>query len=117
VNPSVAPALTRYRIAAYVVGVGLLVLVFVAIPVKYIGGHPTPSAIISPIHGFFYMAYLVCTLDLGLRLKWSIPRIVGVMLAGTVPFLSFYFEHRIAKRVKDGVDPAARRVPEVATSA
>jgi integral membrane protein len=100
VNRSETTALTFYRVAAYVVGVGLLVLVFVAMPIKYLGDNPTPSSIISPIHGFFYMAYLVCVLNLGLKLKWSIPRIIGVMLAGTVPFLSFYFEHRVTRRVR-----------------
>lgn len=104
VGPGVRAALTRYRIAAYVVGVGLLVLVLVAMPLKYLGGNPSPSAVISPIHGFLYLVYLGVTLDLALRLRWPVLKIVGVMLAGTVPFLSFVLERRIHRQVVDQLE-------------
>ncbi|SHN42683.1 DUF3817 domain-containing protein [Cryptosporangium aurantiacum] len=103
-NPSVKSALTRFRIAAYVVGVGLLVLVLVAMPLKYIGDTPELSAVVSPIHGFLYMVYLAVTLDLALRLRWSVRKIIGVMLAGTVPFLSFVIEHRVHRQVLDQLE-------------
>lgn len=99
VNPGTKAALTRYRIAAYVVGVGLLVLVLIAMPLKYLGDEPSLSTIVSPIHGFLYMVYLAVTLDLALRVRWPVLKIIGVMLAGTVPFLSFVIERRIHRQV------------------
>ena len=97
-NPGVRAALTRFRIAAYVVGVGLLVLVLVAMPVKYLGGNGSLSQVVSPIHGFLYMVYLAVTLDLAMRLRWPALKVVGVMLAGTVPFLSFVIERRVHRQ-------------------
>ncbi|MFZ5850646.1 MAG: DUF3817 domain-containing protein [Actinomycetota bacterium] len=98
-------AVTRYRLMAYVVGVGLLVLVFVAMPLKYLGGNPTAVAVVGPVHGFLYMVYLVVALDLALRARWSLPRTVLVLLAGTIPFLSFVAERRVTRELAAPAPP------------
>jgi integral membrane protein len=97
----VAGALLRYRVIAYFVGVGLLVLTLVAMPLKYIGGDPALVAIVGPVHGFLYMAYVVGTFDLGRRLNWPLTRMALVMLAGTVPFLSFVAERWVTRQLRD----------------
>ncbi|MFG1925549.1 DUF3817 domain-containing protein [Cryptosporangium sp. NPDC048952] len=108
-TPSLKSALTRFRIAAYVVGVGLLVLVLVAMPVKYIGGNGSLSSIVSPIHGFLYMVYLGVTLDLAMRLRWPALKIIGVMLAGTIPFLSFFIERRVHRQAVADLEAGAAK--------
>lgn len=102
---AVAGALLRYRVIAYVVGVVLLVLVFVAMPVKYLGGNPSLVALVGPVHGFLYMVYLVLTFDLGRRADWSLRRMALVMLAGTVPFLSFVAERIVTRQLSARVPP------------
>jgi len=86
---------TRYRVAAYVVGVMLLVLVLIAMPIKYIGDEAAPVQIIGPIHGWLFAIYLVITFDLARRTDWPLKRTLGVMIAGTVPFLSFFVERKV----------------------
>jgi len=88
-------ALTRYRIIAWVVGVGLLTLVLVGMPLKYFGHNDTVVAIVGPIHGFLFMIYLVLTFDLARRASWPFPRMILVMAAGTIPFLSFWAERKV----------------------
>jgi len=88
---------TRYRIAAYVVGVMLLVLVLVAMPIKYLGDNATPVQIIGPVHGWLFAIYLILTFDLARRTSWPLARTLGVMIAGTIPFLSFYVERKVNK--------------------
>ena len=94
-----AATLQRYRIIAWVVGVGLLVLVFAAMPLKYFANSPSLVAIVGPIHGFLYVVYLLASVDLALRNRWNLTRTVLVMLAGTVPFLSFVAERKITAEV------------------
>lgn len=89
-------ALTRYRVMAYVVGVWLVLLVLVAMPLKYFADSPTMVEIVGPVHGFLYMAYLVTAVDLAFRARWSPVKTVLVMLAGTVPFLSFVAERKVS---------------------
>lgn len=92
-------ALRRFTALAFVVGTGLLLLLFVAVPLRYLADRPTFSKTFSPIHGAFFMVYLVTVADLGRRVGWSVRRIALVMLAGTVPFLSFVVERRMSRKV------------------
>ncbi|HET6211786.1 MAG TPA: DUF3817 domain-containing protein [Micromonosporaceae bacterium] len=87
-------ALRRYRVIAYVVGVLLLVLVFVAMPLKYLGDRPGLVEVVGPMHGFGYMVYLVLAFDLARRARWDLGRTVLFLLAGTVPFMSFVAERK-----------------------
>ena len=101
VQAPLAGPLLRFRTAAYVTGVGLLGLCTVMV-LRYGFGNPTPSAVYSPIHGVLYMIYLVLTIDLAIKARWSIKGTVLVLLAGCVPFVSFIVERRVTHRVKAG---------------
>ena len=94
-------ALTRFRVVAYVVGVVLVLFVLVAMPLKYFADQPGFVAVIAPIHGFLYMVYLVVTFDLSMRARWPLGRMVLIMLAGTIPFLSFQAERWATARVRE----------------
>ena len=89
-------ALLRYRIIAWIVGVGLLTLVLVGMPLKYFGHNETVVAIVGPAHGFLFMVYLVLTFDLARRAGWPFLRMILVMAAGTIPFLSFWAERKVS---------------------
>ncbi len=90
-------ALTRFRFMAYATGIMLLVLVFVAMPLKYLADEPGLVDLIGPVHGLLYFVYVVIVLDLAFRRRWSIWRALLVMLAGTVPFASFVAERRVTR--------------------
>jgi integral membrane protein len=101
----VKSALIRYRVMAWVVGV-MLLLVVAATLVKYVGDDPKWIERVGPVHGFLYVVYLVATIDLAFRARWSGMKTVGVCLAGTIPFLSFVAEHRINQQVSASMDQA-----------
>jgi integral membrane protein len=90
-------ALIRFRVIAYIVGVFLLLLT-IGVVLRYGFGQPALSETVSPIHGFLYMLYLVAVFDLGRRADWSLGRMAVVMLAGTVPLMSFYAERVVRRR-------------------
>lgn len=96
VKPELSGALRRFQIIAWVVSVLLVILMFVAVPLRIFAGIPTLSAIVSPIHGFGYMVYLVLAFDLARRADWVLwPRTVLLLLSGTVPVWSFINERRV----------------------
>lgn len=92
--------LNAYRVAAYITGIGLIILTCYAMPMKYIWGNNTPVAIVGAAHGFLYMIYVVLTLVLAERCRWSPLRAVLIALAGTIPFVSFYAERKVTGWVK-----------------
>ena len=102
VSPKVRAALGRYRVMAYVVGVMLLLLVAVAMPIKYIGHEDGPVAVIGTAHGFLYAVYLLAAFDLALRARWTALGTLLVLLAGTVPFLSFVAERIVTRKTRAG---------------
>jgi integral membrane protein len=98
---SIVTALRNYRVAAWVTGIGLLVLVFVAMPLKYVFGDPRLVGYVGMLHGFLYMAYIVCTLVLAERCRWRPFEALVILLAGTVPIASFVAERQVARRVQE----------------
>jgi integral membrane protein len=93
----VQDAVIRYRIIAWIVGVCLLALVLVGMPLKYLADNESVVALVGPVHGFLFMVYLVATFDLSRRRNWSFPRMILVMIAGTIPFLSFWAERKVTR--------------------
>nr|WP_040805373.1 DUF3817 domain-containing protein [Nocardia concava] len=97
-------ALIRYRALAYITGVWLLVLCGEMI-YKYLLLDDSSTAphwlfYIGQVHGIFYMIYLVFTIDLGIKARWKPATTALTCLAGTIPFLSFVFEHNRTREVK-----------------
>ena len=88
-------ALIRYRVMAYVVGVGLLVLVLIGVPLQYAADQPGVVAVVGPIHGFLYIVYLAAAYDLARRNHWRLGRLAALVLAGFLPFLAFIVERRV----------------------
>lgn len=89
----VAKALPFFRVMAIIVGFGLLLLVTEMV-LKY-GFDNEILAWWAMPHGFLYMVYLAAAVNLGMPARWSLPKLIGVMLAGCVPFFSFWVEHRV----------------------
>src|SRR3954451_17890725 len=98
----VPAALTRYRVMAYVGRTLLLVLVLVAMPMKYFADTPGPVAVVGTGHGFLYAVYLLTAFNPPLRERWSAKGTVLVLLAGTVPFLSFVAERIVTRKTRAG---------------
>ena len=90
-------AVNRYRVMAIIAGL-VLVAFTIEIIVKYMLGPEIPW--FAQLHGLIYIIYLVVTIDLARRANWSIGRIIGMCLAGTIPLLSFYAERWVVKTIK-----------------
>lgn len=100
----IAGALLRYRVLAWITGLWLLFLT-AEIVYKYAildspDDAPSWFFYVGQVHGLFYMLYLAFTIDLAIKARWKAGAIVSTALAGTVPFLSFVFEHKRTVQVK-----------------
>lgn len=94
-------ALMRYRVMAYIVGVGLVILVIVGMPLKYGAGVKVVVAVVGPLHGAFYIVYLLAALDLVRRARLSLWVLVAMVAAGLVPFVAFIVERRVTAMVAE----------------
>lgn len=94
-----------FRIMAFVVGVGLLILCTEI--VLHYGFDNDSLAWWSPIHGLLFMIYVVSVANLGFKVAWPMSRMLLVMLAGCVPLLSFWAEQKVAHEVQPRIAASA----------
>ncbi len=87
----------RYRVMAYITGVVLMILCFVGIPLQ-IAGYPAMVNVVGTVHGILYMIYLVTAALLAWKLRLAVVPTVLVLLAGTVPILTFVVERWMTRR-------------------
>jgi integral membrane protein len=102
VGRDVPAALTRYRVMAWVVGVLLAVLFLVAVPLKYLADLEGPVAVIGTAHGWLYAVFFLTACDLALRARWTLRGTVLILVAGTVPLLSFVAERIATRKTRAG---------------
>ena len=98
---------SSYRVLAFVVGVLLAVCALVAAPLKYLateGSGPQSFgedlSILWLLHGWIFMVYVVVAFLLARRARWSIAFTVLMLVAGLVPLLIFWVEHRVNELVR-----------------
>jgi integral membrane protein len=95
-------AVLRYRTMAYITGVVLMVLCFVGIPLQ-IAGKPAVANNVGVVHGILYIIYLVFAYLLARRLRLANKPMVILLLAGTIPVMTFIVERWATRRF---IDPA-----------
>lgn len=98
VPPKIMAAFRRYRVAAFVVGWGLLILV-AAMVLKYAFDLGGAVAVWGPIHGALFVVYVIIAFDLAYKDRWSPLGTVWVLVAGTIPFVSFVAERQVQRKV------------------
>ncbi len=92
----------RLRILGFLEGVSLLVLVFVAVPMKYFFDNPDLSKTLGPVHGAIFLLFLFNTLSVGVEQHWTFRNTTWkVIVACFIPFGTFYIDSKILSKLKD----------------
>jgi integral membrane protein len=111
-----APVVLAYRVMAYVTGTMLMVLVFVGIPLQLFAHIDVVAKVVGTIHGVLYIVYLVVafTMTLLVRIRTASLTTLIVLLAGTIPILTFVVERWISRRY---IEPVMNEGPSTAVPA
>lgn len=97
-------ALRWLRVAGWLEGSSFLVLLLVAMPLKYLAGIPIAVRIVGLTHGLLFIAYLAALANAARRLGWPWRRRAAGFVASIVPFGVFFFDASLRRE-------AARLVP------
>jgi integral membrane protein len=91
----------RLRIIGFLEGLSLLVLIFIAVPLKYYAGNPAIVKALGPVHGALFLLFIFNALSVGVEQKWPFKTITWkVLLACIVPFGTFYIDHKILRKIQ-----------------
>ena len=81
-------------------------------PTSWPNRHETFVMVIDQIHGLLYMGFLVVAAILARAERWGPGFTITTLLAGTVPILSFWAEHRATQVARAGRRGSARTMAE-----
>jgi integral membrane protein len=87
----------RVRWVGWLEGVSWLILLFVAMPMKYMAANPAWVKVVGPIHGALFVALMlvvgIAWIDKSLKFKQAL----FVMIASVVPFGTFLMDRHLAR--------------------
>jgi integral membrane protein len=98
-----AGALLRYRIMAFATGVVLLTgtIALVLKDAVHVHHMEPGTGLLWVAHGYLYLVYVLATVNLGIKMRWPLYRMALVMLAGTIPTMSFVAEHYVTRDTRE----------------
>ncbi len=92
----------RLRVFAFLEGASLLILIFIAVPIKYLFDNPEWVKNIGPVHGILFLLFIFNALHVGVEEKWSFKKTTWkVIVASFIPFGTFYIDKKILKPLEN----------------
>ena len=92
----------RLRIIGMLEGISLLILLFIAMPMKYVFDNAEGTRIMGTIHGALFLLFIFNTLGVGVQQRWQFATTTWkVLLACIIPFGTFYIDRKILSKVTD----------------
>lgn len=85
------------RVVSALEGASLLLLLFVAVPLKHFWGLPGAARVLGSLHGLLFLAFVSCLLQSGWERGWTRVRAAKLLLLSLVPFGAL----RIEQLIKD----------------
>jgi integral membrane protein len=83
-----------FRIVSFFEGVSNLLLLFVAVPIKYFQGDDSYVKLLGMPHGILFMLYLVLAFILFKPMKWDYKTLKIIFVASILPFGTFYIDKK-----------------------
>jgi len=87
-----------FRITGLLEGLSLLVLLFVAMPLKYVYGEPIAVRMVGSLHGFLFLAYIGLLVPLSQARQWPGRVIALGFVAAVLPFGTFVYDRYLTRR-------------------
>jgi integral membrane protein len=88
-----------FRIVALLEGVSYILLLFIAVPIKYTQGNPEYVKLLGMPHGLLFVGYIVLAIVIGIELKWNMKTMFIVLMASIIPFGTFVVDRKYLKSI------------------
>lgn len=85
------------RIVGFIEGFSFLLLLFIAMPMKYVWGNPVLVKYVGMGNGILVIAFLLLLLMVCEREKWSLNMYIAGLAAAILPFGTFVYDRKLKK--------------------
>jgi integral membrane protein len=100
-------ALGRFRIVALAEGTSYLLLLAVAMPLKYMAGMPAMVTWVGWIHGLLFILYMLAGAHAAYERRWSLTLIAAAFIASLLPLATFYLDYWLRRQAQQEAQSAA----------
>ena len=103
----------RLRLIGMIEGSSYLLLLFVAMPLKYLAGMPKAVSMVGMGHGLLFMVFCLALFYAAMEYEWSLKRCLVLFVAAVLPFGPFVVDRGL-KREQEEREAQAAAAPEPA---
>lgn len=86
--------ITQFRIVALAEGISYLVLLGIAMPLKYLLGQEWAVRLVGSIHGGLFILFVIALIRAAAFGRWSWGRSLEAFISSLLPFGTFYLEYK-----------------------
>ena len=83
-----------FRFVAFLEGLSYIILIFIAVPNKYLLNDPTYVKLLGMPHGILFVVYIILSVIGKNNFKWSYLEFFIVSAASLIPFGTFYVDKK-----------------------
>ncbi|GGO03551.1 DUF3817 domain-containing protein [Saccharibacillus kuerlensis] len=94
--------LGRFKVIGYLEGLSFLLLLLVAMPLKYAAGMDMAVTIVGGAHGALFVLYILAAWHAFIALKWNLKKLLWALVASVLPAGTFVFESYLKKEIQAG---------------
>ncbi len=91
------PTVKQFKIVAILEGASFLVLLGIAMPLKYMFGHPEATEVVGMAHGILFIAYVIMVIMIRKQLNWNLKITFIALAASVLPFGPFVVDRKLLK--------------------
>lgn len=95
--------LGRFRAVAIAEGISYVVLLFIAMPLKYMADMPEIVKYTGWVHGLLFMLYLLALIAVKSDRKWPMSKTIIAFIISILPFGAFFFDKSLRKEETEQV--------------
>jgi len=95
----------RLRLTGILEGLSFIILLTVAMPLKYLAGKPEMVSTVGMAHGVLFVLYILFTIQAKFQYPWSWRKMLLLWVASVVPFGTFYADYKVLRFEHAGCAP------------
>ena len=99
----------RLRLTGILEGLSFIILLAIAMPLKYMAGKPAMVSIVGMAHGVLFVFYIFFTVVAKFQYPWSWKKMFLLWAASIVPFGTFYADYKMLRFEHASVPHSKRR--------
>lgn len=89
-----------FRIIAFLEGLSYVLLLFIAVPIKYLNNDPSYVKMLGMPHGLLFMGYIALAIVLRTDNQWIKNNFFMVLMASVIPFGTFVVEKKLNQTIQ-----------------